>query len=64
MLGKDEVTSSTLVISSIFGCVARLARAFGSYPECQEFKSLRSHHLKVRTVCLILSGGGSFAILS
>ena len=44
ILGKDKVTSSILVISSIGG-VAQLARAFGSYPECHWFKSSRRHHV-------------------
>ncbi len=46
ILGKDKVTSSILVISSIGG-VAQLARAFGSYPECHWFKSSRRYHLRL-----------------
>ena len=46
ILGKDKVTSSILVISSIFfGGVAQLARACGSYPQCPGFESLRRHHI-------------------
>ena len=48
ILGKDKVTSSILVISSTLtvsnGGIAQLARAFGSYPECREFKSPFRHH--------------------
>ncbi len=44
ILGKDKVTSSILVISSIYGGIAQLARANGSYPLCPEFKSLCRHH--------------------
>ena len=42
-------------LSKVFyGCIAQLARAFGSYPTGQWFKSVCSHHtwphgLKVRT---------------
>ena len=43
ILGKDKVTSSILVISSISGGIAQLARACGSYPQCPEFKSLCRH---------------------
>ena len=49
ILGKDKVTSSILVISSIYiGGIAQLARACGSYPQCPEFKSLCRHHLYKR----------------
>ena len=49
ILGKDEVTSSILVISSIiYGGIAQLARASGSYPLCPRFKSVCRHHLKIR----------------
>ena len=44
ILGKDKVTSSILVISSIHnGGIAQLARACGSYPQCREFKSPFRH---------------------
>ena len=43
ILGKDKVTGSIPVISSIYGGVAQLARACGSYPQCPEFESLRRH---------------------
>ena len=46
ILGKDKVTSSILVISSIGG-IAQLARAFGSYPECPRFKSRCRYHLRL-----------------
>ena len=49
ILGKDKVTGSIPVISSIgFGGIAQLARANGSYPLCPEFKSLCRHHLRNR----------------
>ncbi len=48
ILGKDKVTSSILVISSIGG-IAQLARASGSYPLCPEFKSLYRHQHKILT---------------
>ena len=31
-------------VSVTYGCIAQLARAFGSYPECHWFKSNYSHH--------------------
>ena len=44
ILGKDKVTGSIPVISSIKdGGVAQLARACGSYPQCPGFESLRRH---------------------
>ena len=43
ILGKDKVTGSIPVTSSIYGGVAQLARACGSYPQCPGFKSLRRH---------------------
>ena len=47
ILGKDKVTGSIPVISSsfIYGGVAQLARAIGSYPMCPRFKSVRRHHI-------------------
>ena len=42
ILGKDKVTGSIPVTSSIGG-VAQLARACGSYPQCPGFESLRRH---------------------
>ena len=49
ILGKDKVTSSILVISSIYiGGIAQLARACGSYPQCPEFKSLCRHQMQKR----------------
>ena len=32
----------------LYGEVAQLARAFGSYPECQEFKSLLRYHFFIK----------------
>ena len=52
ILGKDKVTSSILVISSISGGIAQLARACGSYPQCPEFKSLCRHHIEFLTASL------------
>ncbi len=52
ILGKDKVTSSILVISSIYGGIAQLARANGSYPLCPEFKSLCRHHNEIKRNCV------------
>ena len=50
ILGKDKVTGSIPVISSsfIYGGVAQLARAIGSYPMCPRFKSVRRHQKLLR----------------
>ena len=44
ILGKDKVTGSIPVTSSIHGGIAQLARAIGSYPVCPRFKSVCRHH--------------------
>ena len=36
-----------LPTGAIFGGVAQLARAFGSYPECHVFESHRRYHKKL-----------------
>ena len=58
ILGKDKVTGSIPVISSIsyfiYGGVAQLARAFGSYPKGPGFKSLRRHQKKDVDIRLLL----------
>ena len=51
ILGKDKVTSPILVISSIHGGVAQLARAVGSYPACPRFESVRRHQLNFNLSC-------------
>ena len=33
--------------TALYGCIAQLARAFGSYPKCHRFKSSYSHHRPV-----------------
>ena len=43
ILGKDKVTGSIPVTSSIHGGIAQLARAIGSYPVCPRFKSAYQH---------------------
>ena len=45
ILGKDKVTGSIPVTSSIHGGIAQLARAIGSYPVCPRFKSVCRHHI-------------------
>ena len=40
---NTKVISSSLVPATKYGGVAQLARAFGSYPECQRFKSVRRY---------------------
>ena len=44
------------------GGVAQLARACGSYPQCQEFKSLRRHQCDISPL-LEQSGRGFFVFL-
>ena len=42
----DQVCySKSCLVEERYGGVAQLARACGSYPQCQEFKSLRRHQI-------------------
>ena len=55
ILGKDKVTGSIPVTSSIHGGIAQLARAIGSYPVCPRFKSVCRHHLTSRCEAFFVS---------
>ena len=48
ILGKDKVTGSIPVTSSIHGGIAQLARAIGSYPVGRGFESLPRYQLNMR----------------
>ena len=50
ILGKDKVTGSIPVNSSILGGLAQLARACGSYPQCPEFESPSRHHTQITSL--------------
>ena len=47
VLCKHEVVGSIPICSTslVFGSVAQLVRATGSYPVCRRFESALSHHL-------------------
>ena len=43
-IDKESKQRYNILVSEIFGCIAQLARACGSYPQCHWFESNYSHH--------------------
>ena len=45
MLDKSVSIRYNIQVALSYGCIAQLARACGSYPQCHWFESNYSHHI-------------------